>query len=214
MAIDSAPRLNPIFGGKKSNNILASHAVTLKYQSAARELDKYLGHPGYANWFHYATWGTFNVGQFIRMEPDGPMGDALVKGEQLIFDSAMEGLAQFVLGGPVQTEEPEVNKAFEHYAEGRWLRATITLMRHEQAIVQEYLEKAFAALLPFSPEVLTKYMVINFPHRVLSVVEDVPNFPHTAVTNWLDYDQRARWMAAQEAADLDCEAIIKGSPYA
>ena len=206
------PILNPIFG-EKPNNILQSHAVTLKYLSAAHELDKYLGRPGYANWFHYATWGTFNVGEFIRMGPDTPMADALVRGETLIFDSAMAGLAQFVLGGPVKTGERQVDRAFEYYADQRYLSATITLMRHEQAIVQEPLEEAFKSLLPFTPEALTNYMKINLPNRVLAVSEDVPGFPNTAVKNWLDYDQRVAWMTAQEAIDLESKAMIEGNPY-
>jgi hypothetical protein len=166
--------------------------ITRRYATEAAKLDT----GPYANWFHFATWGTHTIGKIIASAPDSEMAKALWRAEKRIYRS-------------VRAERPfPVEVGFEFYELAREnpdsfgelvYYGTTTIAGHEQHLIDDDLREAFAAA-PLSATELTSLLTVEFPAETLKLSEDVPGYPGTAATDWRNYDERMRWITAVIAA--------------
>jgi hypothetical protein len=166
--------------------VMTPEEITRRYAAAAAATDT----GPHANWFHFATWGTHAIARIIRTTRGTITSEALTRAEQRIYDSVVVERPPAVREGfnwyRLAREDPTNAKRFV-------CLGTQAIARYEQRLIDEDIGRAFDAM-PFSPELLTSMLTVEFPGETLHIGHDVSGFPGTAVTDWRVYEQRMGWI--------------------
>lgn len=205
-----------------------THEITQSYADWAARLDDYMGFdPPIANWFHFATWGTWTVGHVIRSSMGTPMAEALARGQERIYENVTHEAQRFVDGHlPVDgIGETVVSSGFICYrmalnsgvtredAADLMARGTTHIVAYEQELINDDIKEAFDSAGYYTPEMITKMLSVTFPLETLMLGEDVKGYPGTAATDWRELNQRLRWTQACCLAYQEDESL-HSSPYA
>lgn len=178
-----------------------THQITRFYAMCARNTDT----ADLANWYHFATWGTYTIGKLIESAQGSPMAQALERAEKRIFHDVCQ---------PMVKKPQAVTHGFDCYrlarekpeeAESLIFTGTLAIAQHEQRLINGDLADAFKAVECFSAQTLTQLLSVEFPTERLYLAADVPGHPGTAATDWRDYHQRMRWITA-------CISARQGDP--
>lgn len=183
--------------------------ITQFYAMCARNTDT----GEFANWYHFATWGTNTINKLIESAGKSPMAQALERAEKRIYrDVCM----------PMVKKPEAVTHGFNCYklarekpdeAESLIFTGTLAIAQHEQRLIDGDLAEAFASVSCYSPQLLTQMLSVGFPTETLYLAQDVPGHPGTAATDWRDYHQRMRWITACIEARQGDPTLRGGESY-